>query len=103
MINRYIDHINSKPTHERRKHAAQVAMAITGVVFLGWLGTLGMRLSGGSAAVASDSSANETQFANVVSAQDGSGATLQVASTTDGTDLSSGSDSSGPGSMFLGQ
>lgn len=44
-MRRYLNHIHSKPTHERRTHAMQVAGVITGLLVVGWVTTLGARLS----------------------------------------------------------
>ena len=49
MTNKYLDHMQSKPTHERRQHAMRVAGVLTALVFVGWVTTLGVRLGGTSA------------------------------------------------------
>lgn len=68
-MKRYLEHIRQKPTHERRQHAVQVASVITGMIFIGWLGTLGVRMSSGSAETASavQSPSPISQLANVAS------------------------------------
>jgi hypothetical protein len=85
MVKRYFEHMHTKSTHERRQHAMRVASVVTAVVFLGWLGTLGVRLgSGTSSSIAVENNqAQQTQLANVI---DGTytptGNTLEVATTT---------------------
>lgn len=81
----YFEHMHSKSTHERRQHALRVASVVTGVVFLGWLATLGVRLgSSGTGSVASENDqAQQTQLANVISGTyTPTGNTLEVATTT---------------------
>ncbi|HVZ76191.1 MAG TPA: hypothetical protein VG934_02910 [Candidatus Paceibacterota bacterium] len=42
----YIEKLqNEKTPHERRQLALQVAGVVTALLFVGWLGTLGVRLS----------------------------------------------------------
>jgi hypothetical protein len=88
-MKKYIARMHSKSTHERRQHAARIATVVTAVVFVGWLATLGFRLSGGTSAVAAQntSSDDSSQLANVVS---GAGYTpvnsLEIASSSDDTD-----------------
>ncbi len=78
-MKKYLHHIKSKPTHERREHAMRVAGVVTALVFFGWISTLGVRLaihsSAASVASAGDStasgdstSANQTQLAGVAAA-----------------------------------
>ncbi len=78
--------MHSKSTHERRQHALKVAGVVTAVLFVGWLATLGARLSmgtGSSVANSNDTSDNSSQLAGVVeSASYTSVNSLQVASTT---------------------
>ena len=74
---KYIDHIKSRPTHERRAHAMQLSGALVVAVFLVWITTIGMRFVVAPTADTQDAS----QLANVVSSQQGN-ATLMVASTT---------------------
>jgi hypothetical protein len=87
MFQKYAQHMQNKSTHERRQHALKVAGIVTAVLFVGWLATLGMRLSmgtGGTVANSSDTSSdNSSQLANVVEgASYTSVNSLQVASTT---------------------
>jgi hypothetical protein len=77
-MKRYLDHIKSKPTHERRQHAMQMSAAILVLVFLVWISTLGLRF----ASPAQTADANDgTQTASVVQASSGN-ATLMVATST---------------------
>ena len=43
-MKRYFDHIQSKEPHERRRHALQIAGVVTGLFFIAWITTLGLRL-----------------------------------------------------------
>ena len=83
MIKKYFEHMHTKSTHQRRQHAMQVASVVTGIVFVGWVVTLGVRLGTQAPSVASDTSSQQTQLANVI---DGTytpvGNTLEVATTT---------------------
>ncbi len=59
-MRKYIEHIkNTRTPHERRMHALQVAGVVTALVFVVWIGTLGIRLAPQAPAVASDDS-NQT-------------------------------------------
>lgn len=91
MIKRYINHVQSKPTHHRRQHAMQVAGILTALAFVVWITTLPMRF-GGTGAVATDGLQNnsvtdQTQLAGVGSIDTGNGTTLEVVGNTpdDGT------------------
>jgi hypothetical protein len=44
-MRRYIEHVQNKEPHERRAHALRIAGTLTALVFVGWLGTLGLRLA----------------------------------------------------------
>jgi len=84
-MKRYLQHIKTKSPHHRRQFAMQIAGCLTAVVFVGWLTTLGVRLSSsGSAGVAENQDAQQTQLANVASGAyaPGSGNTLEVATTS---------------------
>lgn len=61
----------------------RVATFVTAIIFVAWLGTLGLRLSS-SALMASDQN-GQTQLANVISTTQISGNTLEVATTTNST------------------
>ena len=89
MIRRYLNHMQEKTAHERRQHAVQIASVITALVFVGWLGTLGLRLSAifatasataeqRTAASTPDTSGGETQLA-------GAGAALPEVYTAPGS------------------
>ncbi len=78
-MRRYLEHMHSREPHERRKHALHVATAVTGLLFVGWLATLGIRL-GGDGVVAQEESNN--QAAAVVQATERSGPRLEVSSTS---------------------
>jgi hypothetical protein len=79
MVKKYLNHMNTKSTHERRQHALQVATIVTALVFVGWLGTLGLRLGNFSTTVASGSDqAQQTQLAGVIN---GAGMTSNTPNT----------------------
>jgi hypothetical protein len=80
MIKRYYNHMTQKSTHERRQHALRIATFVTAVVFVGWLGTLGLRLSSGQ--LTNSDGGNQTQLANVISTTQVEGNTLQVATSS---------------------
>lgn len=83
MIKRYFEHMHAKPTHERRQHALRVATVVTALVFVGWLGTLGLRLGSGGSQASGAGSDNQTQLANVISGEyTPTGNTLEVATTS---------------------
>ena len=47
-MNRYLEHMHQKPTHERRQHAMRIAGMVTALVFALWVTTLGLQLGNGS-------------------------------------------------------
>ena len=81
-MKRYLAHIHGKPTHERRQHAVQVATLFTAVIFMGWLGTLGVRLAttptSSSGETADTSVSSQTQLGSVVTSVPG----LEIATTS---------------------
>ncbi|MDO8517754.1 MAG: hypothetical protein Q7S26_00475 [bacterium] len=84
-MKRYLQHIKTKSTHQRRGHAMQIATVATAFVFVVWVTTLGVRLTGsGSAAVVENSDAEQTQLAQVASGAyaPSGGNMLEVATTT---------------------
>ena len=40
----HLEKLHNKPSHEKRRHAMQISAVLTGLVFLGWLTTLGPRI-----------------------------------------------------------
>lgn len=71
--------MQNRDPHERRTHALRVASAVTGLVFVGWLGTLGMRLA--PQEVATDTTSEQT--AAVVQTQTRQqGPSLEVSTTS---------------------
>lgn len=80
-MKKYFNHIQSKPPHERRQHAIQVASVFTALVFVVWITTLGVRLAGISGTVAQNPDA-DPQMANVSSIYDAPDNTLEVATTS---------------------
>lgn len=85
-MKKFIEHIKTNKTpHERRSHAAKVAGVCTALVFVGWLGTLGLRFSSGNAAVATNGSkTQESRLANVINGvgQDDSQNSLEVSTSS---------------------
>ena len=53
-MRRYLEHIRSREPHERRRHALGLASVITGVFFVAWVATLGVRLNTGGEPVPQD-------------------------------------------------
>ena len=86
-MKKYLQHIKTKSTHQRRGHAMQIAGTMTALVFIVWITTLGVRLStSGSGIVAEGADAQQTQLANIASGSYApNGNTLEVATTTDTT------------------
>ncbi len=76
--------MQQRPPHERREAAFRIAASVTGVIFLGWLATLGVRLATPAPKVAQESSF-ERQVASVFSAFGGGSDkqnTLEVSTTS---------------------
>jgi hypothetical protein len=44
-MKRFIAHMHTKSTHDRRTHAMQIAGALTAIVFVVWVTTLGIRIA----------------------------------------------------------
>jgi hypothetical protein len=58
-MRRYIENIQDTHTpHERRQVAMRIAAIVTGLLFVAWLATLGVRLGGIVPQVADDGSDN---------------------------------------------
>ena len=49
-MRRYIEQLHAKEPHQKREFAAHAAAALTGVIFLVWISTLGARLASGGVA-----------------------------------------------------
>jgi len=81
MIKGYLHRVHQRPPHERRTHAMQIAAGFTGFALLVWVTTLGLRFAAPAGSQAQDSN----QVASVAAAQDGSNATLLVATSSDST------------------
>ena len=85
MIKRYLENVKQRSAHERRGFALRVATSITGVIFVGWLATLGVRLASPHPKTAAEITGFKSEMASVISAfgvQAKKAATLEVASTT---------------------
>ncbi|HVY72802.1 MAG TPA: hypothetical protein VG984_02005 [Candidatus Paceibacterota bacterium] len=68
MLKRYLDHVQSKPTHHRRQHAVQVAAMLTALAFVVWITTLPLRFGGAGNITSTDGtngSSDQTQLAGV--------------------------------------
>ncbi len=79
-MKKYLAHIQSKPAHERRQHAMQLATGLTAFAMVVWVTTLGVRFAltpEQTVALNRDTS----QAASVVQSANGN-ATLLVATTT---------------------
>ena len=79
-MKKYIQHIQSKAPHERRMHAMQVAGALTAVVFVVWITTLGYRLASPATEVAGNGAPSQT--ASVLMGAYPQSGGLEVASTS---------------------
>jgi hypothetical protein len=80
----FIHNVKQRPPHERREVAMRIAASITGVLFVGWLATLGVRLATPAPKTAQEASF-ESQVASVFSAFNLAGKkenTLEVSTTT---------------------
>ncbi|HEV8677429.1 MAG TPA: hypothetical protein VN701_01175 [Candidatus Paceibacterota bacterium] len=66
-MKKYIEQVRQRPPHERRQAALKIAASVSGVIFLGWLATLGVRLATPAPKTAQQSSF-EHQVASVFSA-----------------------------------
>ena len=83
-MKKFIENVKQRPPHERRDVAMRIAAMVTGVIFLGWMATLGVRLANPAPKSAAESSF-EHQVASVFSAFSFGGSkenTLEVASST---------------------
>jgi len=81
MIKKYLAHMDTKSTHERRQHAMQLATGLTAFAVLVWVTTLGVRYAMTPAQIAQSNGDTAAQTASVVDSQQGN-ATLIVATTT---------------------
>lgn len=69
-MKRYLEHIKSKPPHERRQHAMQISAGIMALVFVAWISTIGLRFA--TAPQTEDGlpgQGDSSQLANIVSGQ----------------------------------
>ncbi len=78
-MKRYLQHMHNQDPHDRRTHALHVASLVTGLVFVGWVATLGMRFAVDDSLVAQDGS---DQAAAVVQATQQTGPRLEVSTTS---------------------
>lgn len=71
-MKKYIQHMQETRTpHERRQASMQIAGIVTAVLFVGWITTLGVRLSSSQSNVANDDGASNTA-ATLQAVQNGS-------------------------------
>lgn len=83
-MKRYFEHVKTLPPHERRQNALRISAAVTGVLALGWLATLGVRLATPTEKTVAQNTF-ESQIASVMSAFSLVGKkdnTLEVSTTT---------------------
>lgn len=78
-MKKYLAHVHTKPTHERRQLAMRYATLVTAVVFVGWLGMLGVRLAFSPSTTASTAD-NSSFAATVMGGMNSAAATLEVVS-----------------------
>ena len=82
-MKRYIEHVKTRPTHERRQHAMQIAGVLTALVFMGWVTTLGVRLAGNNSVADNPNNPSASQAATVLGATEAAPANeLEVATTS---------------------
>ncbi|HEX8993858.1 MAG TPA: hypothetical protein VF803_01245 [Candidatus Paceibacterota bacterium] len=91
-MKRYIEHLKTRPPHERHRFSLSAAAVIVGVIFVAWISTLGMRLSQESSQPSADTDNSGASLVAAVS--DAVGAISQKAS-----DLKSGISSVGGSDM----
>ncbi len=80
-MKRYLEHMHRKPTHDRRRHALQVAGVLTAIVFVGWVTTLGVRLGTTTGTEVTDAGSLSQAAAAITSGYAG-GNQLIVSTTT---------------------
>ena len=78
-MKKYLEHIKSKPPHERRQHAMQLSAGVMALVFVVWVSTIGLRFATGT----QTAGGGTEQLANIVSGIGPQNATLIVATSTD--------------------
>jgi hypothetical protein len=78
-MKRYIQHIKSKPPHDRRQHAMQLSAGVVAIVFVVWISTIGIRFASSPSEVAEGSG---SQLANIISGAGAQNATLIVSTTS---------------------
>ena len=72
-MRKYIEHIrNNRTPHERRQHAMQIAGVITAILFVGWITTLGVRISSTQGTIVSDAQNNTASTLTAVQEEEGS-------------------------------
>ena len=81
-MKKYLEHMHAQPAHYRRQHAAKIATVVTAVIFVGWLGSLGVRV--GTNNYGTSNSSKESQLANAISGlgTQSSSNVLEVSTTT---------------------
>ena len=78
-MKKYLEHMHTKDPHERRTHALQIASALTAVVFVVWITTLGYRLATPQGQEQNNSSQAASVLTGAYAPTDNG---LEVASTT---------------------
>jgi hypothetical protein len=67
-MKRYIQELKNRPTHDRRLFALRIAGAVTAIIFVGWIGTLGLRVGNQGAG---DAALNNNSSSQTAAAQSG--------------------------------
>ena len=62
-MRRYLQEVRSRPTHDRRLFAMRIAGALTAIIFVAWIGTLGLRVGGSPAQDVATTPDNASQTA----------------------------------------
>ena len=75
-MRRYIEQLKARPSHEKRRFSLHASAVIVGIIFVGWISTLGMRL------------ARDSSGAQVAGADDNNGPHLVAAVQEAGSAIS---------------
>lgn len=84
-MKKYLEKMRQKDPHERHREAMRISGVITGVIFVGWISTLGFRLGAPVQKTAEQVGGLPSQMASVFAAfslKAKGPNTLEVASTT---------------------
>lgn len=66
MIKKYIEYIQTRPTHERRAVAMQISGVITAILMVAWVSSIGVRLAQHSSDIAQGASQVSSAAATLI-------------------------------------